>query len=171
MEHLENSKGIVEDKVQDDGRSHQYSPRQVIFGLSTSLIGLAIFLLGAQPGMFGLDRSPVIGFIQIAVFLIGLAFICVGGYISMMAFWRNSSPSIAAEFGSRFIATGFVVSVFSGMSDVFGFGSHVLPRVPYFGTWQAGGVMVGEAIIAVGFLLLIPYSFYLKNMHRVGKEG
>jgi hypothetical protein len=134
-----------------------YSRSQVIVGLSSTLIGLAIFLLGAQPAMFGLDRSPVVGFIQIAVFLVGLAIICLGGYISLIALWKKATPSIAADFGSRFVATGYVVAVFSGMSDVFGFGSHALPKVPYFGTLQAGGVMVGEGVIAIGFILLIPH--------------
>jgi len=39
-----------------------------------------VFLLGSRPGVFGLDRSPVIGFVQIAVFLIGLAMICIGNW-------------------------------------------------------------------------------------------
>jgi hypothetical protein len=135
-----------------------YSKGQVIVGLLVTLIGLVVFLLGAQPAMFGLDRSPVIGFVQIAVFLIGLGIVCVGGYISLTALWKNSLPSIAAEFGPRFVATGYVVAVFSGMADVFGIGGHALPAVPYFGTSQAAGVMVGEACIAFGFLLIIPYS-------------
>jgi hypothetical protein len=42
------------------------------------------------------------------------------------------------------------------MADVFGFGSHPFPNIPYFGPWQATGVMVGEVIITLGFLLLIP---------------
>ena len=51
-------------------------------GMVVTLIGLVVFLIGAQPSIFGLDRSPVIGFVQIAVFLIGLAIICLGGYTS-----------------------------------------------------------------------------------------
>ena len=43
------------------------------------------------------------------------------------------------------------------MADIFGFGSQPLPAVPYFGPLQAAGVEFGEIIIAVGFLLLIPY--------------
>jgi hypothetical protein len=51
-----------------------------------------------------------------------------------------------------------LIAVFSGMADVFGFGSEPGPMVPFFGPWQARGVEVGEIVIAVGFLLLIPYS-------------
>lgn len=135
-----------------------YSVRRIRFGLTVTLIGFAIFLLGTKPGVFGLDRSPIIGFVQIAVFIIGLAVICLGGYVSLMAHWKRQPPSIAADFGQRMVATGFVVAVFTGMADVFGFGSHPLPGVPFFGSWQARGVMIGEALIAIGFLLMVPYG-------------
>jgi hypothetical protein len=100
----------------------------------------------------------VVGFVQISVFLVGLATICIGGYICMMAFWRNGDRSIPADIGIRMVTTGYVISVFCGMADVFGFGSQLRPHVPYFGPWQAAGVQVGEAVIAIGFLLLIPYQ-------------
>jgi hypothetical protein len=135
-----------------------YSVRRIRVGLTITLVGFAIFLLGTKPSIFGLDRSPIIGFVQIAVFIVGLALICVGGYISLMALWNGQVPSIAADFGLRMVATGFVVSVFTGMADVFGFGSHPLPGVPFFGPWQGRGVMIGEALIAIGFLLLVPYG-------------
>jgi hypothetical protein len=126
-------------------------------GLFLAIFGLLVFLIGARPAFFGLDRSPVVGFVQIAVFLVGLAFMCVGGYICLVAFWKNGSRTIAADIGSRLVATGYVVAVFSGMADVFGLGTQLPPRVPLFGPWQATGVQIGETLIAVGFLLLIPY--------------
>lgn len=126
-------------------------------GLIFVLFGLLVFLIGARPSIFGLDRSPVVGFVQIAVFLVGLAIICIGGYVSLMAFWRNGSRTIPAEIGSRLVATGYVVAVFSGMADIFGFGSQPPPQVPFFGPWQAMGVQIGEALVAIGFLLLIPH--------------
>ena len=126
-------------------------------GLFITLIGLILFLIGARPGIFDMDRSPVVGFIQIAVFLVGLAIICLGGYISMMAFWRNGDRTIPAEIGTRLVTTGYVIAVFSGMADVFGFGTQMWPRIPFFGRFQAAGVEVGEAVIAIGFLLLLPY--------------
>ncbi|MGZ6346529.1 MAG: hypothetical protein ACXWNC_03020, partial [Anaerolineales bacterium] len=85
------------------------------------------------------------------------AIICLGGYIGLMAFWRNGERTIAAEIGSRLVATGYVVAVFAGMADVFGFGSQVPPKVPLFGPWQATGVQIGECLITIGFLLLIPF--------------
>ncbi len=130
---------------------------RVRFGLATTLMGLLVFLLGARPSLFHLDRSPVIGFVQIAVFLVGLAIICIGGYLSLAALWMGEPKSILADIGLRLVSTGYVVAVFAGMADVFGFGSQPLPQVPYFGPWQARGVELGEAIIALGFLMLIPY--------------
>jgi hypothetical protein len=131
---------------------------RVRFGLVVTLIGLITFLLGAQPSIFGLDRSPVVGFVQISVFLVGLGIICLGGYISLIAFWRNRERTIAAEIGSRLVATGYVVAVFSGMADLFGFGTQTPPIIPVFGPWQAAGVQIGEFLIAIGFLLLIPFT-------------
>ena len=133
-----------------------YSVVRVRIGLILTLIGLIVFLIGSRPGVFGLDRSPVIGFVQIAVFLVGLALICIGGYISLMALWKGRSPSIAADIGLRMVSTGYVVAVFTGMADVFGFGSHILPDMPFFGPLQARGVVIGEVIILIGFLLLLP---------------
>jgi hypothetical protein len=127
------------------------------FGLILVLVGLLVFLVGARPSLFGVDRSPVVGFVQIAVFLIGLAIICIGGYVSLMAFWKNDSRTIPADIGSRLVATGYVIAVFSGMADIFGFGTQLRPRVPLFGPWQATGVQIGEALIAIGFLMLLPF--------------
>jgi hypothetical protein len=143
----------------DTSPTKVYSRRRIRWGLSITLVGLFVFMLGSKPAIFGLDRSPVIGFVQIAVFLVGLGIICIGGYISLMALWKNRSHSIAADIGLRLVATGYVVAVFSGMADIFGFGSHVIPNaIPYFGEWQAAGVMIGQAIIGSGFLLLLPFG-------------
>jgi hypothetical protein len=135
-------------------------------GLFITLIGLLVFLIGARPAWFSLDRSPVVGFVQISIFLVGLAAICIGGYICLTAFWRNGNRSIPADIGIRLVTTGYVISVFCGMADVFGFGTQLRPRVPYFGPWQAAGVEVGEAVIAIGFLLLIPYNRSKKALEK-----
>lgn len=134
------------------------SMRRVRLGLISTLLGFLVFILGTRPSIFGVDRSPVIGFVQIAVFLIGLGMICFGGCLCIMALWKDRYPTIAADIGLRLVATGYVIAWFSGMADVFGFGSHLLPNVPYFGSWQAAGVQIGELFIAVGFLLMIPYT-------------
>jgi hypothetical protein len=88
---------------------------------------------------------------------VGLAIICVGGYLTLNSLWNGSEKSIAADIGLRLVTTGYLMAVASGMADVFGFGNHTFPRVPYFGPWQAVGVMIGEATIIIGLLMLIPY--------------
>ncbi len=57
--------------------------KKIHFALLIAFIGFLFFLVGAQPGWFFLDRSPVVGFVQIAVMLIGLAIMCTGGYVAM----------------------------------------------------------------------------------------
>jgi hypothetical protein len=126
-------------------------------GLVLTLFGLFVFMVGAKPNWFGWDRSPVVGFVQIAMFLVGLAIICIGGYTGLLALWKGMQRTIVADIGLRLVSTGYVVAVFAGMADVFGMGSHFLPDVPYFGPWQASGVLIGEIVIAIGFLMLIPY--------------
>jgi len=128
-------------------------------GLIITLIGLLIFLIGSRPSLFGLDRSPIIGFVQIAVFLIGLAIISLGGYISLRSIWRQQELSIPAEIGMRLVATGYVIAVFAGMADIFGMGSHPLPGIPFFGPWQARGVEIGELLIGIGFIMLLPFNY------------
>ena len=134
------------------------SRQRIRVGLLITFIGLILYLLGAAPELFGANRSPVTGFLQISVFLVGLGLICLGGYITLNALWNGFEKSIAADIGLRLVSTGYVIAVVSGMADVFGFGNHPFPRIPYFGAWQAMGVLIGEAVIAFGFLLVIPFS-------------
>ena len=71
----------------------------------------------------------------------------------------------------RLIATGYVIAMASGMADIFGFGNQPWPEIPVFGRWQARGVLIGEIVIAVGFLLLLPHhSFRKKNNTDSGSE-
>jgi len=133
-------------------------------GLVTTLIGLFVFTVGAKPDWFSWDRSPVVGFVQIAVFLVGLGLICLGGAVGLLALWNGSGRTIGADIGLRLVSTGYVISVFAGMADVFGMGSQPLPGVPYFGPWQATGVLIGEVLIAIGLLMLIPYRSVLGSL-------
>ena len=136
---------------------------RIRFSLISISLGLFIFVVGAKPNWFGWDRSPVVGFAQIAVFLVGLAMICAGGYVGLSTLWGTEQRSIIADIGLRLVGTGYVIAVFAGLADVFGMGSQPLPDVPYFGPWQAGGVLIGESIIALGFLMLIPYQFHMSE--------
>jgi len=136
---------------------------RIRFSLISISLGLFIFVVGAKPNWFGWDRTPVVGFAQIVVFLLGLAMICAGGYVGLSTLWGTEQRSIIADIGLRLVGTGYVIAVFAGLADVFGMGSQPLPDVPYFGPWQAGGVLIGESIIAIGFLMLIPYQFHMSE--------
>lgn len=134
---------------------HRVRIRFSLYGIG---LGFLVFLLGARPSMFGLDRSPVVGFVQIAVMLIGLAIISLCGYIAVHALWRGQTSSITADIGWRLVSTGYVIALFSGMADVFGIGSHPLPGVPFFGVWQARGMEIGIGFIAIGFIMMFPFG-------------
>lgn len=145
------------------GPAIRISYLRIRFSLTTVIVGLFVFIVGAKPGWFGWDRSSVVGFVQIAVFLVGLALICAGGYIGLMTLWGKEQRSIVADIGLRLVGTGYVVAVFTGMADVFGMGSQPLPKVPYFGPWQSSGVLSGQIVIAIGLLMMIPYHLYFRN--------
>jgi hypothetical protein len=136
---------------------------RIRFSLVTVAFGLFVLTVGAKPGWFGWDRSPVVGFIQISVFLIGLALICLGGHVGLAALWGREQRSILADIGMRLVGTGFVLAVFTGMADIFGLGTQPPPMVPFFGPWQAGGVLVGQIVIAIGFLMMIPWHVYFRR--------
>ncbi len=145
-----------------------YPKIRIRLGLFMTIFGYFIFLLGARPSIFGLDRSRVIGFVQITVFLIGLALISLGSYLTLNALWPEGKKTIAADIGLRMISTGYVISVFTAMADIFGLGSHRLPDV-FFGPLQARGMEIGMTTIAVGFLLLIRYK-RIKN-HKASSQN
>ncbi len=137
-------------------RDDALTPR-VRVSMAITFLGLFIFTVGAKPDFFGWDRSPVVGFVQIVVFLIGLGLICLGGYIGLHALWWGRERTITSDIGSRLVATGYIFSAFAGLADIFGMGSHTFPAIPYFGPWQATGVLIGQGIIALGFMLMIPF--------------
>ena len=138
--------------------NHKSFKRRLNISLALCLSGFFIFLLGADPGLFGLDRSPLIGFVQTATFSTGLALLCLGGFISLKISQRpDRNQSLAQDIGIRLVATGYLVALISGMADVFGFGTQAWPAPPFFGPTQAVGVVAGEFIIALGFLLYMPF--------------
>jgi len=126
-------------------------------GIGILLIGTLVFLVGAAPQWFGLDRSPVVGFVQIGVFIIGLGLITAGAFMTMDGLWRDRPKPIVAELGARLVGTGYVIALASGMADVFGLGTRPLPSVPFFGYWQGRGVLIGEIVIAVGLAMMAPF--------------
>lgn len=149
--------------VETTPRSDNASTPRIRVSISITLLGLIIFTIGAKPDLFGWDRTSVVGFVQIVVFIFGLAVICLGGYLGLLTLWWGYERTIVSEIGARLVGTGYIIAVFAGMADIFGMGSQPFPQTPYFGPWQATGVLIGQGIIALGFLLLIPF-----HAHKVG---
>ena len=150
--------------------NHNVPGDRVRFGLFTCVTGLVIFIVGAKPDWFGLALTPTVGFVQITVLLIGLAIICLGGYVGLAALWGGQEKSIAADIGSRLIGTGYVISVFSGLADVFGMSVKDYSKLPFFGPWQAAGLGTGMLIIAIGVLLIIPYQHLRKQRGSINTK-
>jgi hypothetical protein len=92
--------------------------------------------------------------------------ICIGGFVGISALWGKEQRSILADFGSRLIGTGYVIALFAGMADVFGMGAQTLPDLPYFGPLQATGVLIGQFVTAIGFLMFIPYQLQAKEVKK-----
>ena len=130
---------------------------RINIGLGLTIAGFLVFLLGADPGLVNLNRNPIVGFVQTATFTTGLAMLCLGGFIGLKSCQRPGHyQTLAQDVGIRLVATGYLIALVSGMADVFGFGTQAYPALPFFGPWQAAGVIVGEIVIAVGFLLYLP---------------
>lgn len=133
------------------------SRTRVRFGLILVILGFFILIVGAKPAWFGWDNSPTVGFVQVSILLVGLGIICLGGYVGLLALWKGRERTIAADIGMRLVATGYVISVFAGMADLFGMGTQIGPDKAFFGPLQSEGIIIGQIIIAIGFLLMIPF--------------
>lgn len=142
-----------------NGKSTSNGKQAKITGLIVSTLGLLIFLLGADPGLFGLDRSPVIGYVQVMVFSTGLLILTLGSSITLNSYWYKNGRSILADIGLRLAWTGLIISLASGMADLFGLGTRPLTEsTTFFGYWQARGVLIGEIVIILGLLLMLPFK-------------
>ena len=133
------------------------SRTRVRFGLVVIVLGFFILMVGSKPAWFDWDNSPAVGFIQVAIMLVGLGILCLGGYIGILPLWGGRERTIAADIGMRLVATGYVVSVFAGMADLFGMGAQVGLAGPFFGPLQSRGIVIGQLVIAVGFVMMIPF--------------
>lgn len=126
-------------------------------GLIFTGVGLALFILGAQPDWFGLNISEAIGAVQIGVFSFGLILIAVGGSLAINSLWPPHWRSISADFGLRLVWSGVVLAIISAMADIMGLGTRPLSSsFIFFGYWQARGIMAGQAIMFIGFIMMIP---------------
>ena len=135
----------------------RYQKRWVRAWLTIALVGLFLFVFGIEPDILGLDRSPVVGFVQIGLWLFGLALLLLGLY-SAIRVLRNGLPhTLRADIGARLIATGYVLAAAASLADFISIGSHQMPCI-HFGELQTVGLVLGLVISLLGVLLYYPWS-------------
>jgi hypothetical membrane protein len=120
------------------------------------LVGLFLFLLGIYPDLIGMDRSPVVGFVQVGFWLFGLALTLVSAYATIRILRSGRATSLRAEIGERLIATGYVVAAAASLADFIGIGSHEIPDL-IFGPLQVIGLVVGVVTGVAGLILYWPW--------------
>ena len=119
------------------------------------LIGLFIFLIGIYPNLIGMDRSSVVGFVQIGVWLFGLGILLLGATLAMKVIRNGYPTTLRSEVGLRLIATGYVLAVTASVADFIGIGSHALPGISY-GPLQVLGLALGVMVSLFGVILYGP---------------
>jgi ABC-type Co2+ transport system permease subunit len=119
------------------------------------LLGLFIFLIGVRPNLIGMDRSPVVGFVQIGVWLTGLAILLLGAYATVHVIRNGIETSLRADIGIRLIATGYVIAGVASLADFIGVGAQRMPNIA-FGPVQVIGLAIGVLVSLLGLILYWP---------------
>jgi hypothetical protein len=123
--------------------------------MTLTLAGLFIFAIGIQPDLIGMNRSPIVGFVQVGVWLIGLGLLLVSAAATVRVV-RNGRPnSLRADIGTRLIATGYVLAAVASLADFISIGAHRMPA-PHFGGVQVLGLLVGVVSCLIGLALYWP---------------
>lgn len=126
-------------------------------GLTLGFIGFTVLVFGLKPEVFGLGSNLSVGFAQILAFLLGLGILVWGATIALGSFWPKGKQSLLADFGLRVIATGYLICVFTGLADAFGFGTNPLPDV-FMGGLQRQGVIIGMVVIIIGLVMMTRFD-------------
>ncbi len=123
--------------------------------MTVVLIGFFIFIIGVRPGLIGMDRSPVVGFVQIGVWLTGLAILLLGAFAAVRVVRNGMSTSLRADIGIRLIATGYVIAAVASLADFIGVGAQRMPFIA-FGPVQVIGLAIGVLVSLLGVILYWP---------------
>ena len=138
--------------------SKPLTPRQVRWArrwMTVVLLGFFMFAIGVDPDLIGMNRSPIIGFVQMGVWMTGLTILLLGATATVRVV-RNGKPhSLRADVGVRLIATGYVVAATASYADFLSIGSHQMPQV-YFGEVQVMGLALGVITSLMGVVLYWP---------------
>jgi hypothetical protein len=125
--------------------------------MTLALIGVLIFLIGINPDLIGMNRSPAVGFVQVWVWLFGLAVALLGAYLALRVVRNGKGTTLLNDVGLRLAATGYVVAGAASLADFIGIGSHAIPALK-FGRIQVAGLVVGIALGVIGLALYSPWK-------------
>jgi hypothetical protein len=125
--------------------------------MTLALFGVLIFLIGINPDLLGMNRSPAVGFVQVGVWLTGLAIFLLGAYGALRVVRNGRRTSLLNDVGLRLAATGYVIAAAASLADFIGIGSHTI-RALVFGKIQLAGLVVGVVLILAGLALYYPRS-------------
>jgi len=129
---------------------------EIIFSLILAVIGIVLSLISLGAEILGLDLTPGFGMVQMFQLLLGLTLLTIAGYLRIHSLRSRDAPrSLQADVGIRLGATGLVFAYVSGLSDLIGIGTHVVPSFgrPFVGPLQLGGLLVGVIMITIGMLM------------------
>lgn len=129
--------------------------RQIWRRMVIVLVGVLLFVIGVYPNLIGLNFSPRIGFVQVGVWLLGLALILLGAFLVVRVVRDGRPHSLRADIGLRLMATAYVVAMVSSLADYIGIGSQHL-GVPSFGPVQVLGLALGVAVSILGLVMYWP---------------
>ena len=121
-----------------------------------AVLGFFVYLFNLASRLHAHVRSPVLRNLEIFMILVGLVLVATVGIYLLSTLWKDRPKSFAYDIGVRLVAMGYLVAFASGLADYLGIGAHHL--LPYFGPLQTAGVFLGETVIAIGFLLMLPWG-------------
>ena len=123
-------------------------------------LGVVIFIVGAHPDWLGVASTPEVGFLQVIFMVGGMGVFATAGIAVMRLLWQGRPWSVVASIGARIVGTGYVTLAAAVMADILGLGSQTWPSNAHFGPIQGYGMLVGEAEMLVGLLLMYPYRWF-----------
>ena len=147
----------IESEVMKANRNPKTMVRRIRAWMLVSLFGLLLFVVGINPGLFELDRSQVVGFLQIGLWCIGLSRFLLGLYFMVRIYRNGRSKTLLADVGVRLVSTGLVLSITASYADFLGIGSHNR-SVLLFGPLQVIGLTLGIVVSLIGLVLYWPWQ-------------
>ena len=141
----------------DDPTQQDERIRYAQISLLIGTLGLVLTTIGLFPTITGAAVQSGIGLLQIMVMLVGLTLLILGALIFVkISFYPFVTTNLAQDIAIRLSLTGLLMTAATGLSDVLGYGSHSPgdeSNLPYVGTWQAAGMVIGFMIASLGVLV------------------